>query len=298
MKPALLRLSVLAMLLGLTSSGVQAQMRNFDLGSAFDAAKNLVQSQSVGSMSEEEELTIGKEVVAATLGTYPPLQDPELQHRLNQVGVWIALQSSRPELPWRFAAVHSDTVNAFAAPGGTILVTRGMLNQVTNEAELACVLGHEIGHVTRRHHIAVLQKSLLVAAGASALSVTSKSGGSEEYRKLLIGESKEIFSRRLDRSAEREADEDGVLLAARAGYDPAACLNFMQRLASLKADTDALAALYKTHPTAKERVEDVDAALGKLNGAAPGDGARPQLTLNATKAGKSKPKSVDIQKVR
>ncbi len=292
MKPALLRSSFLAMLLGLASSGIQAQMRNFDLGSAFDAAKNLVQSQSVGSMSEEEELAIGKEVVAATLGTYPPIRDPGLQHRLNQVGVWIALQSSRPELPWRFAAVQSETINAFAAPGGTILVTRGMLNHVSNEAELACVLGHEIGHVIRRHHIAVLQKSLLVAAGASALTVTSKSGGSEEYRKLLIGESKEIFSRRLDRSAEREADEDGVLLAARAGYDPAACLNFMQRLASLKAETDALAALYKTHPTAKERVEDVDAALGKLKGAAPGDGARPELTLNAAGAGgkKSEPR--------
>ena len=292
MRPALLRSSLLAMVLGLASSAIQAQMRNFDLGSAFDAAKNLVQSQSVGAMSEEEELAIGKEVVAATLGTYPPIRDPELQHRLNQVGVWIALQSSRPELPWRFAAVQSETINAFAAPGGTILVTRGMLNHVTNEAELACVLGHEIGHVIRRHHIAVLQKSLLVAAGASALSVTSKAGGSEEYRKLLIGESKEIFSRRLDRSAEREADEDGVLLAARAGYDPAACLNFMKRLASLKADTDALAALYKTHPTAKERVEDVDAALGKLKGAAPGDGARPALTLNAAGAGgrKSEPR--------
>jgi predicted Zn-dependent protease len=130
-----------------------------------------------------------------------------------------------------------------------------------------------------------LQKSLLVSAGASALNIQSKSGGNEEYRKALIGESKEIFTRGLDRSSEREADEDGVLLAARAGYDPAACLNFMQRLAGLKADTNALAALYKTHPTAKERTEDVDKALGKLKGASPGDGARPELALDAKKAG-------------
>ena len=290
MRPTLLCSSLLAVALVLASPGIRAQSRHFDLGSAFDAAKNLAKSQSVGSMSEEEELAIGKEVVAATLGTYPPIKDTALQHRLNQIGVWIALQSSRPELPWRFAAVQSEAINAFAAPGGTILVTRGMLNHVTNEAELACVLGHEIGHVTRRHHIAVLQKSLLVAAGASALTVTSKSGGSEEYRKLLIGESKEIFTRRLDRSSEREADEDGILLAARAGYDPAACLNFMQRLAGLKADTGALEALYKTHPTAKERVVDVDEALGRLKGAGPGDGARPELTLNAAAAGGRKPK--------
>ncbi len=284
MRPCLLCLSLLVMALGLASPGVRAQSRTIDLGAIFDTAKNLVKSQSVGSMSEEEELVIGKEVVAATLGTYPPLKDSGLQHRLNQIGAWIALQSSRPELPWRFAAVESEAINAFAAPGGTILVTRGMLNHVSNEAELGCVLGHEIGHVTRRHHIAVLQKSLLVAAGASALTVTSKSGGSEEYRKLLLGESKVIFTRRLDRGAEREADEDGILLAARAGYDPAACLNFMQRLAGLKADTNALEALYKTHPTARERVVDVDAALGRLNGAAPGDGARPELTLDAAGA--------------
>jgi predicted Zn-dependent protease len=288
MRLHLFRSSLLAATLILASSGIQAQSRNLDLGSIFDSAKNLAKSQSVGSMSEEEELAIGKEVVAATLGSYPPVRDAALQHRLNQVGVWIALQSSRPDLPWRFAAVESDSINAFAAPGGTILVTRGMLGHVTNEAELACVLGHEIGHVTRRHHIAVLQKSLLVAAGASALTATSKAGNSEEYRRLLIGESKEIFNRRLDRGSEREADEDGILLAARAGYDPAACLNFMQRLAALKVDTNALAALYKTHPTAKERVVDVDSSLGRLKGAAPGDGVRPELSLNAAAAGRQK----------
>ena len=243
MKPSLLLSSLLVAAMLLAAPGIRAQSRNLDLGSIFDTAKSLVKSQSVGAMSEEEEAFVGKEVVAATLGSYPPIRDPGLQHRLNQIGVWIALQSSRPELPWRFAAVESETINAFAAPGGTILVTRGMLGHVTNEAELACVLGHEIGHVTRRHHIAVLQKSLLVSAGASALSATAKAGGSEEYRRLLIGESKEIFTRRLDRGAEREADEDGILLAARAGYDPAACLNFMQRLAALQVDTNALAAL-------------------------------------------------------
>jgi predicted Zn-dependent protease len=272
-------LGILALSIGLSSSAAHAQSRVIDLNAIFDTGKSLVKSQKVASMSEADELAVGKEVAATTLGAYPPIKDSELQHRLNQVGVWVALQSTRPELPWRFAAVQSDTINAFAVPGGTILVTQGMLNHVANEAELACVLGHEIGHVTRRHHIAVMSKSLLLAAGANALNASTKSGDTAEYRKQLIGESKEIFTRSLDRGAEREADEDGVLLAARAGYDPAACLNFMQRLASLKADTNALAALYKTHPTAKDRVADIDQALGKLTGAAACDGARPDLTL-------------------
>lgn len=272
-------LSFVALACGLLSPGAQAQTRSIDLNSIFEVGKSVVKSQQVASMSEEDEHAVGKEVAAQTLGAYPPVKNPGLQHRLNQIGVWIALQSSRPELPWRFAAVQSNAINAFAVPGGTILVTEGMLNHVANEAELACVLGHEIGHVTRRHHIAVMSKSLMVAAGASALNASSKSGNTAAYQKQLVGEGKEIFTRGLDRSSEREADEDGVLLAARAGYDPAACLNFMQRLASLKADTGALAALYKTHPTAKDRVEDVDKAIGKLRGAAAGDGARPDLTF-------------------
>jgi len=268
--------------------GALAQSRSFDLGAALDAAKSLVKSQSVASMSEEDEIAVGKDIAASTLGAYPPLQDAGLQHRLNQVGVWVALQSSRPDLPWRFAAVRSDAINAFAAPGGTIMVTEGMLRQVANEAELACVLGHEIGHVARRHHIGVLQKSLLVSAGASALNVKQNSGGGAEYRKQLVGESKEIFTRGLDRSSEREADEDGVLLAARAGYDPAACQNFMQRLAGLKADTGPLQALYKTHPSARDRAADIDQALTRLSGAAAGEGARPPLSLGDATAGEKK----------
>lgn len=278
--------ALLCAALAMLPFGALAQSRSFDLGAALDAAKSLVKSQSVASMSEEDEIAVGRDIAAATLGAYPPLQDAGLQHRLNQVGVWVALQSSRPDLPWRFAAVRSEAINAFAAPGGTIMVTEGMLRQVANEAELACVLGHEIGHVARRHHIGVLQKSLLVAAGASALNVKQNSGA--DYRKQLVGESKEIFTRSLDRSSEREADEDGVLLAARAGYDPAACQNFMQRLAALKADTGPLQALYKTHPSAKDRAADIDQALTRLTGAAAGEGARPPLSLGEAGPGEKK----------
>lgn len=253
-----------------------------DLGAIFNTGKNLVKSQTVGAMGTEEEVSVGKGIVAAMLVSYPPVQDPAFQQYLNQVGVWIALRSPRPELPWRFALVQSDSINAFAAPGGTVMVTQGMLQLVVNEAELACVLGHEIAHISRRHHISVMQKSLLLEAGASAATIQSDgrkapAGLVPDARSMALAEGKELFTRGLDRSAERQADEDGVLLAARAGYDPAACLNFMQRLSSLKAESGPLEALYKTHPPASDRVSDVDQALHKLKGAAAGDGARPAL---------------------
>jgi predicted Zn-dependent protease len=267
----------------LAFSAAAPAQRSIDLGAAFDTVKGVAKSQQVGSMSEAEEIKVGQDVAASTMGAYPLIRDEKLQRALNQVGVWVALQSTRPELPWRFAAVEGDAINAFAAPGGTIMVTRGMLKMVANEAELGCVLGHEIGHVSRKHHLAVLQKTLLVEAGASALTVKSSSADSGEMKKRVVGEGKEIFSRGLDRSAEREADEDGVLLAAKAGYDPSACLVFMKRLAGMKGETGALEALYKTHPTAQERAVDVEKALGKLQGATPGEGARPALTLNLPK---------------
>lgn len=249
-----------------------------NLGSIVDAVKGVAKSQQVGKMSEEEEIAVGKEIAASTLGAYRIVRDEKLQRYLNAVGLWVALQSDRPQLPWRFAAVESDQINAFAVPGGAVLVTRGMLDLLANEAELACVLGHEIGHVTRRHHIALLQKETLIQAGSKALADNIQGGGAKaEAKRFLVGEGAEIYTRSLDRDSERDADSDGVLLAARAGYDPNACLIFIQRMAGLKQEAGTLASLYKTHPQAGERAGDVEKALARLEGVEPGSGARPLL---------------------
>jgi beta-barrel assembly-enhancing protease len=267
----------LVLVAALFSTSALAQ-RSLDLGSLLEAGKTLAQSESLGSMSEQQEVTIGRDITASTLGAYPLIRDEKLQRKLNSIGLWVALQSSRPNLPWRFAAVESPAINAFAAPGGTVMITRGMLDAVSNEAELACVIGHEIGHITRKHHLTVLQNSLRTR-GAADLALAA-SGKNTELNKMLLNEGKEIFSKGLDRSAESEADADGVLLAAKAGYDPGACLSFMQRLASMKGESNALASLYKTHPSAADRATDIESDLIKLKGATPGEGARPAFATN------------------
>ena len=255
-----------------------AQLKDLNLNSLFGAVQGVAKSQEVGSMKESEEIAIGKEVAASTLGVYRIIADVKLQRYLNRVGMWVALQSDRPALPWRFAAVESKQVNAFAVPGGAVLVTRGMLNMVTNEAELACVLGHEIGHVVRKHHLALLQKDILRQTGTNLVSDQISQGSVQgQAKKFLLSEGSEIFARSLDRDSEREADNDGVLLAARAGYDANACLGFMKRLAELKSEAGSLASLYKTHPRASERAGDVGNALEALEGVTPGAGARPEL---------------------
>src|SRR5690606_6747232 len=152
---------------------------------------------------------------------------------------------------------------------------------VSNEAELACVIGHEVGHITRKHHLTVLQNTLRTHGLANlAVAATSSSSQNAELRKMLLNEGKEIFSKGLDRSAESEADADGVLLAAKAGYDPGACLVFMQRLAAMKGDSNALTGLYKTHPAAADRAADIEADLKKLKGVTPGEGARPVFVVS------------------
>lgn len=286
-RPAL-RLALLPLLLSgaLCSSGALAQ-RSLDLNSIFDAGKSLAQSESVGNMSQDEEISIGRDITASTLGAYPLIKDDKLQRKLNSIGLWVALQSGRPDLPWRFAAVESKSINAFAAPGGTVMITRGMLDMVSNEAELGCVIGHEVGHIVRKHHLTVLQSTLRTQGLANlALAASNQSSQNAELKRYLLDQGKEIFSKGLDRSAESEADSDGVLLAAKAGYDPAACLTFMQRLASLKGESNALEALYKTHPPAADRAADIEADLRKLQGATPGEGARPALALGGGSAKK------------
>ncbi|MGE5466407.1 MAG: M48 family metalloprotease [Ignavibacteria bacterium] len=272
-----MRRLLLASFIALLGAGAQAQTINF--GSIFDAVKGVAKSQEVASMSEADEIAVGKEVAAQTFGKYKIVHDEALQRYLNRVGLWVALQSDRPGLPWRFAAVESDQINAFAVPGGAVLVTTGTLKLLANEAELACVLGHEIGHVARKHHLSLLQKDLLIQSGSSAMAAFQRDGGSQG-RKFLIGQGTEIFTRSLDRASERDADNDGVLLAARAGYDPGACLLFMRRLAGLKQDADALSSLYKTHPQASERVGDIGKALERLEGVEPGSGQRPALAVS------------------
>lgn len=273
-----MRRGVFALLLLLCAAGAHAQVREINLGSIFDAVKGVGKSQEVAALSEADEIAIGKEIAASTFGSYRIVRDESLQRYLNRVGLWVALQSERPALPWRFAAVAADQINAFAVPGGTVLVTTGMLQLLANEAELACVLGHEIGHVARKHHLDLLQKETLLQTGAKLLADNLQGGSVKgEAKKFLVGEGAEIFARSLDRGAERDADNDGVVLAARAGYDPGACLIFMQRLAGLKEEAGTLAALYKTHPQAGERVGDIERALGQLGGVTPGSGARPTL---------------------
>lgn len=235
----------------------------FDLGQELrNAARELQKpgvTPSLGGYSEAEEVAIGRQIAGNLLGAAPLVQDPKLQKYVNNVGRWVATQSERPDLAWHFGVIQSGDINAFAAPGGYIFVTRGLYKLLNNESELAGVLAHEIGHVIKKHHLKILQQSRLVDMGGKLLG--KQVSGDNEKIGNLIGSGAEIVSRSLDKNAEFEADRIGVVLAARAGYDAYGLPGVLQEIGHTAAGDDSVALLFKTHPHPDERLDKLGDAM-------------------------------------
>lgn len=219
---------------------------------------------NIKNPSRDEEIALGRQIMGNLLGAAPLVKDEALQKYVNQVGRWVASQSERPDLPWRFGVIESNDLNAFAAPGGYIVITKGLYKSMTNEAQLAGVLGHEIGHVVKKHHLKVMQKSQLLGLGAKLLG--EKYGKNQTIEKV-IGNGAEIMARGLDKSAEYEADRVGLSIATRAGYEPFGLVDVLQTIAQTNKSDSSVALLYKTHPSPDERLVKLGDAVGnKLDG--------------------------------
>lgn len=210
-------------------------------------------------ITPEEEVAIGRQIAGTLLGAAPLIDDAAVQAYVNRVGRWVASQSERPDLKWTFGVIDSTDVNAFAAPGGYVFITKGLYDRLQDEAQLAGVLGHEIGHVQQKHHIKVIQKQKMMNLGTMVLSTQIKG---EKMIQKLIGSGAEIMARGLDKSAEFEADRVGVVLATRAGYDPYGLPATLQDLNSIAKSAGSVALLFKTHPAPDERIAALSEAMG------------------------------------
>ncbi|MCX7672567.1 MAG: M48 family metalloprotease [Thiobacillaceae bacterium] len=209
--------------------------------------------------SAEEERNIGRTVAGGLLGAAPLVRDDQLQRYVNRVGRWVALQSERPDLDWRFGVIDSEDINAFAMPGGYVFITKGLYRRLGSEAELAGVLGHEIAHVVRKHHLRLLQQSRALADLGAA--VGKRMQGGSPLAANFLGNFWEVFARGLDKEAEHEADRMGMVLAARAGYDAYGLPAVLQEIGHLSANDGRVAFLFKTHPHPQERLNQLAEAL-------------------------------------
>ncbi len=238
-------------------SSVDLQNMNSVLG----AAQSLAQATT--EPTEQQEAEIGQQWAATLVGASPLVHDAAPERYLNRVGRWVASRSERPDLPWRFGILDSEDINAFSTPGGYVFVTRGLVVRLRSESELAGVLGHEITHVVRRHQLHAMRTASGIAAGANWLSqYVPQNGATGIVSGRLVGGVKEIMQRGLDKSDEYEADRDGVVLAARAGYDPYGLPGVLQMLQGLNPQDSSVALLFATHPSPGARLDALDRAMG------------------------------------
>jgi predicted Zn-dependent protease len=252
---------LLVLVSGALPGGALAQF-NLNLNRLIDTGKSL--HEALKDVNEQQEAEIGREYAAVLLGAGPLLDNPEVQRYVNRVGRWLSLHSERPDLNWQFGVIDSNNINAFATPGGYVLVTKGLLARLRNEAELAGVLAHETAHVVKKHHLAAMRKGKGIEAGANVLSeyLAQQGGRNAAVKEKLVGGMKEVMLRGLDKDEEFEADRMGVVIAARSGYDPYGLVAVLQMLQSLNPKDSELALMFATHPDPGSRLDALDRAMG------------------------------------
>ncbi len=241
-------------------------VKKLDIDKAVDVGKKFVASTT--EMSVPEEIALGDDLTARLLGAMRPLDDAVLQSYVNRVGRWLSLQTERPDLPWRFAVVDTDSLGAFAVPGGNVVITAGLMRLMRDENELAGVLAHEIAHVVEKHHVKAIMKQARAALARDVAANMAREYVSKNplVTKALLSAGMKIYSTGLDQSDELAADGSGTVIAARAGYDPLGLLLVLTTLDSIDAAEPRSSLMFSTHPPTRERIERLsgladDAAL-------------------------------------
>jgi predicted Zn-dependent protease len=229
---------------------------DFDLGNALDTLQKA--QQATTDIDEPQEIELGTGIASNLLGAAPLLQNQRVQKYVNGIGMWLALQTERPNLPWRFGVLDDNDVNAFAAPGGYVFITRGLLAQMRSEAELAGVLAHEIAHVLRKHYLKAIKQGARTGLIAEFAGQAMQNRGANPAFAKLVSAGTEIYARGLDKDDEFEADRMGVVIATRAGYDPYGLPAVLQTLQGMNAQDSSLALMFKTHPALNDRLGLLD----------------------------------------
>jgi Zn-dependent protease with chaperone function len=204
-------------------------------------------------MTDEEEQQLGLNVSERIRARYGVVQDANVHKYVALVGTVLAMSSTRPNLPWTFIVLDTDGVNAFAAPGGYVHITRGALALLKNEAELAGVLGHEIVHITEKHTVRAIQKNQAVQMGAAE----TLSGSAALMDRVVTAVYDNIVERGFGRAEENESDEQGVTLANKVGYAPAGLNGFLITLKDRNKDAKEKRGLFASHPEMQERLDRI-----------------------------------------
>lgn len=218
-----------------------------------DRAADVKQKVDDLTFSDAEERQIGEQVSAKLRTRFGVYQSADVTKYVALVGGVVAQASSKPGLDWKFIVLDSDGVNAYAAPGGFIHITRGLLGMLKSESELAGVLGHEVTHVTERHTIEALRRSKLQS------DAVAQAGG----RASLIARAtnkafEDVFTGQFSQKDESEADRIGVRVANKAGYAPLGLSAALQKILDRNAGQKEPNGWFSSHPALKERIDAIE----------------------------------------
>lgn len=219
------------------------------------------------SLSRDDEIKMGMDAKPEMIKEYGgEVQSADLRQYVERIGRRLADQTEAdyPSLPWEFTLLDSDVINAFALPGGKVFMSRGLAEKMTNEAQLAGVLGHECGHVTARHiNDRMTQQigvGILATAAGIAVGATSDNDLVRYGAPVAFGVGSQVVLLSFSRGQELEADRLGVRYMTRAGYDPKGQEQVMEIL-DREAGSDRAATFFSTHPDPKARIQQVQKLL-------------------------------------
>jgi predicted Zn-dependent protease len=204
-------------------------------------------------VTDAEEQQLGASVSEKIRTRYGVVQDVAVHRYVALVGGALAAASPRPGLSWNFIVLDTDGVNAFAAPGGYVHITRGALALIRDESELAGVLGHEIVHITEKHTIKSMQKSQAVQMGASE----TLSSSPELLERAVTATYDNIVEKGFGREEENDSDEKGLALSNRIGYAPGGLGAFLTRLKDRNKDSQEKRGLFASHPEMQSRLDNL-----------------------------------------
>ena len=216
-------------------------------------------------VSTQQEVELGTQYMQQINSQLPIVQDPEVNRYINVLGDSIARLTARGDLPWQFFIVNSAEVNAFAVPGGYIYVNRGLIDRAKNLSELAGVLGHEIGHVVKRHSIKQMQQEQGAQIGVTLGCVLINVCNSQIAGAAINVAGSAIFAK-FSRDDEAQADEVGIDNVVRAGISPKGIPEMFQILLNeRRSDPGSVELWFGTHPTEESRIADTQAIIDKID---------------------------------
>ena len=203
--------------------------------------------------SESSENQMGEEAWQEMCKTTKVTKDSVMTGALNRVGKNIANAAEKPEYNWEFKVFEVKEPNAFCLPGGKVAATTGIFPYFANDAEMAAVVGHEVGHAVARHAGERMSQGIIQSSGGTALSIFTKTPGAQE----AYGIATEVGAMLpYSRTQEYEADQLGMIFMAKAGYDPAAALTFWDKFGKLGSNSRATE-LLSTHPIGEKRLQEL-----------------------------------------